>query len=165
MDRIWNGFRDVLLVRGGWLTLFVLLLSAPITFAQSSDSSSYQISAGFSYLSNSVNGVPGARQPLAGWEASLASSAWRNLRFKIDYSGYESGRAPAAILHRRWRAVRLSSWQGKAVCRGALRRLRTEWKLGPQTIAGKFSLLCYIARRRRRYSGVQAPGDALRGRL
>lgn len=88
MDRIWNGFRDVLLVRGGWLTLLVLLLSAPITFAQSSDSSSYQISAGFSYLSNSVNGVPGARQPLAGWEASLASSAWRNLRFKIDYSGY-----------------------------------------------------------------------------
>ncbi len=39
-------------------------------------------------LSNTINGVPGARQPLLGWEASLATPAWRNLRFKIDYSSY-----------------------------------------------------------------------------
>ena len=68
--------------------LLVLLLTAPISSAQSSDSSSYQISGGLSSLSNTINGVPGARQPLLGWEASLAAPAWRNLRFKIDYSGY-----------------------------------------------------------------------------
>jgi hypothetical protein len=74
---------------GRWMALLVLLFGALISSAQSSDSSSYQISGGFSYLSNSINGVPGARQPLLGWEASLASKpAWRNLRFKIDYSGY-----------------------------------------------------------------------------
>ena len=71
-----------------WMTLLVLLLTAPISSAQSSDSSSYQISGGLSSLSNTINGVPGARQPLLGWEASLAAPAWRNLRFKIDYSGY-----------------------------------------------------------------------------
>jgi hypothetical protein len=59
-----------------------------ISSAQSSDSSSYQISGGFSYLSNAINGIPGARQPLLGWEASLATPAWRNMRFKIDYAGY-----------------------------------------------------------------------------
>lgn len=70
------------------LTLFFLLSSALISSAQSSDSSTYQISGGFSSLSNSINGIPGAREPLLGWEASLATPAWRNLRFKIDYSGY-----------------------------------------------------------------------------
>ena len=70
------------------MTLLVLLSTALISSAQSSDSSSYQISGGFSYLSNTINGAPGARQPLLGWVASLATPAWRNLRFKIDYSGY-----------------------------------------------------------------------------
>ena len=71
-----------------WITLIVLLLTALVSSAQSSDSSSYQIAGAFSYFSNSINGVPGARQPLAGWEASLATPAWRNLHFKIDYSAY-----------------------------------------------------------------------------
>ena len=70
------------------MVLLVFLLTTLTSSAQSSDSSSYKISGGFSYLSNTINGVPGARQPLLGWEASLASPAWRNLRFKIDYSGY-----------------------------------------------------------------------------
>ncbi len=65
-----------------------LLLTALISSAQSSDPSSYQISGGFSYLSNTINGVPGSRQPLLGWKVSLSTPAWRNLRFKIDYSGY-----------------------------------------------------------------------------
>lgn len=75
-------------MRGRWLTFLVLLSSALVSSAQSSDSSSYQISGGFSYLSNSINGVPGSRQPLLGWEASLATHAWQNLRFKIDFSSY-----------------------------------------------------------------------------
>ncbi len=70
------------------MTLLALLFTALISSAQSRDSSSYQISGSFSYLSNTINGVPGARQPLLGWEASLAMPAWRNLRFKIDSSGY-----------------------------------------------------------------------------
>ena len=70
------------------MVLLVFLLTTLTSSAQSSDSSSYKISGGFSYLSNTINGVAGARQPLFGWEASLATPAWRNLRFKIDYSGY-----------------------------------------------------------------------------
>jgi opacity protein-like surface antigen len=75
-------------VLGRWITLLVLLFAALISSAQSSDSSSWQISGGFSWLSNSIDGVSGARQPLLGWDASLAAPAWRNLRFKIDYSGF-----------------------------------------------------------------------------
>src|SRR5579871_1484831 len=62
-------------------------------------------------------------------------------------------------------AIRRSSRQGKAVRRGSLRRLRSEWKLGSQSIAGKFGLFYHVARRGPRYSGVQAPGDAIRSRL
>ena len=56
--------------------------------AQSSDSSSYRFAGGFSYFSNSINGIPGARQGLLGWQASMEAPAWRNLRFKLDYSAY-----------------------------------------------------------------------------
>jgi hypothetical protein len=81
-------FEDARPMRGRSLTLVFLLSGALISSAQSSDSSSYQISGGFSFLSNSINGIPGAREPLLGWEASLEAPAWRKLRFKIDYSGY-----------------------------------------------------------------------------
>jgi hypothetical protein len=47
-----------------------------------------ELSSGFSYLSNSFNGVPNSRQPLLGWNASIAFPAWHNLRFKIDVSDY-----------------------------------------------------------------------------
>jgi hypothetical protein len=81
-------FDDAKPLRCQWIALLVLLSTSLISSAQSSDSSSYQISGGFSWLSNTINGIPGARQPLLGWEASLATPAWRNLRFKIDYSGF-----------------------------------------------------------------------------
>ena len=81
-------FDDAKPLRGQWIALLVLLSTSLISSAQSSDASSYQISGGFSWLSNTINGIPGARQPLLGWEASLATPAWRNLRFKIDYSGF-----------------------------------------------------------------------------
>src|SRR5581483_4619320 len=35
-----------------------------------------------------INGIPGARQALLGWQASMEAPAWRNLRFKLDYSAY-----------------------------------------------------------------------------
>jgi hypothetical protein len=81
-------FDDAKPLRGQWIALLVLLSTSLISSAQSSDSSSYQVSGSFSWLSNTINGVPGARQPLLGWEASLATPAWRNLRFKIDYSSF-----------------------------------------------------------------------------
>lgn len=74
---------------GRWITLFAISSTALTSSAQSSGSSSYQFSGGFSYFSNSINGIPAARQPLLGWEASLATPAWRNLRFKMEYSSFQ----------------------------------------------------------------------------
>jgi len=54
--------------------LWPLLLSA-----QSDSATHYQLYGGFSYLSNSFNGVPGARQGLSGWDAGLVFPAWHGL--------------------------------------------------------------------------------------
>lgn len=88
MNSIAGGFDGAGAARGRWITFLVLLCTALISPAQSRDSSSYQIAGGFSYFSNAINGVPGARQGLAGWQASMSTPAWRNLRFKLDYSAY-----------------------------------------------------------------------------
>jgi len=47
-----------------------------------------QIYGGYTFLSNTINGVPGSRQPLNGWDAAVAFPAWHNLRFKIDTYAY-----------------------------------------------------------------------------
>lgn len=50
----------------------------------------YELYGGYSMLSNSPNGVKGARQPLNGFEAELAMLRWHGLRFKVattDYRG------------------------------------------------------------------------------
>jgi len=70
------------------LLLLALFSASAGAVAQTRPSPPLQVYAGYSWLSNSFNGVPGARQPLNGWEASVATPAWRNLRFRIDYSGY-----------------------------------------------------------------------------
>lgn len=70
-------------------TLIALFFSHVALFAQAQKTARYEIEGGFSYLSNSFNGVPGSRQPLNGWDASLAFPAWHNLRFKMDVSGYD----------------------------------------------------------------------------
>ena len=73
------------------------LLSLPLALAaQSSGSIPYQISGGFSYLSNSVNGLPGSHQPLTGWDSAVAFPAWHDLRFKIDVSNYSGNNLGAA---------------------------------------------------------------------
>jgi hypothetical protein len=66
--------------------ILLLLIPIPLT-GQSAASAPYQISGGFNYLSNSFNGVPGARHALSGWDAGAAFPAWHSLRFKIDVSG------------------------------------------------------------------------------
>lgn len=70
-----------------------LLCVAVVALFSSANSSAqqqpaYEISAGFSSLTNSYNGLPSARQPLFGWNSSVAFPAWHNLRFKLDVSGY-----------------------------------------------------------------------------
>jgi hypothetical protein len=75
------------------MRLYFYLLLIPFflpsaAVAQSEPSAPFQLSGGYSYLSNSFNGVPGSRQPLQGWDAAVAFPAWHNLRFKIDVSDY-----------------------------------------------------------------------------
>lgn len=75
-----------------FLGLFVSLL-APALHGQENQQnwqSLYQLSGGYSVMSNAPNGVKGARQPLNGWDADLAMLRWHGLRFKIatgDYRG------------------------------------------------------------------------------
>lgn len=56
--------------------------------AQSEAKARYQIYGGYTWLSNTMNGFPGARQSLNGWDASVGFPAWHSLRFKIDTYGY-----------------------------------------------------------------------------
>ena len=56
---------------------------------ESDGSDRYQLYGGYSFQSNSFNGVPGHRQPLSGWEASFATRyLWHKVRFKFDTTQY-----------------------------------------------------------------------------
>jgi hypothetical protein len=70
------------------LLLTALLCLAAAIHAQTKAPERFQLYGGYSFLSNSFNGLPGFRQPLNGWDSSIAFKAWHNLRFKIDVSGY-----------------------------------------------------------------------------
>lgn len=58
------------------------------TAAQSQPTPSFQVYGGYSWLSNSFNGVAEYRKPLSGWNAGAAFQQWHHLRFKLDYSMY-----------------------------------------------------------------------------
>ena len=47
-----------------------------------------EIFAGGSYLSNSVNGTPGHRQGLPGYEVAMETTDWRHIRFQFDFSQF-----------------------------------------------------------------------------
>jgi hypothetical protein len=68
--------------------LIALLCLGSVLHAQSQAPARYQVYGGYSFLSNSLNGVSGSHQPLNGWDASLACPSWHGLRFKIDTSAY-----------------------------------------------------------------------------
>ncbi len=68
--------------------LLALLCLPSVLRAQSKAPDHYQIFGGYSFLSNSMNGVPGSRQPLNGWDAAVAFPSWHGLHFKIDTFGY-----------------------------------------------------------------------------
>lgn len=65
-----------------------LVVFAPMVRAQDNSHSLYQAYGGYAFLSNCPNGSPGGRQPLNGWDGSLAMLDWHHLRFKIDVNGY-----------------------------------------------------------------------------
>lgn len=70
------------------LVLLAVIGISPLVEAQHESPARYQLYGGYSFLSNSFNGVPGARQPLHGWDSAIGFSSWHGLRFKIDVSGY-----------------------------------------------------------------------------
>ncbi len=73
-----------------FVSLIAMLCLSSLLYAQKQESPArFQVYGGYAYLSNSINGVPGSRQGLNGWDASVAFGTWHNLRFKIDVSGYD----------------------------------------------------------------------------
>jgi hypothetical protein len=62
--------------------------------AQTDFSKRYQLFGGYSFLSNSLNGVSGSQQPLNGYEFAFAIPPWHDLRFKLtmfQYHGTNQG--------------------------------------------------------------------------
>jgi hypothetical protein len=71
------------------LFALIFLICVPITLhSQSEAPAHYQLYGGYTWLSNTFNGFPGARQSLNGWDVSMAFGAWHSLRFKLDAYGY-----------------------------------------------------------------------------
>ncbi len=78
-----------------FLTIVMLCLACSL-HAQSQTPLRYQVYAGYTWLSNTTNGVPGSRQPLNGWDASIAFAQWRGFRYKMDVSSYSGTNLGAA---------------------------------------------------------------------
>ena len=70
------------------LTILPILLVPSIAAAQFETSPPCQFYDGFSYLSNTMNGLPGHHQPLPGWDAGITTPWFHRLRFVVDVSGY-----------------------------------------------------------------------------
>jgi hypothetical protein len=56
--------------------------------AQMDLSSRYQLFGGYSFFSNSLNGVPGSSRALHGYDMAFAIPPWHNLRFKMTFTQY-----------------------------------------------------------------------------
>jgi hypothetical protein len=72
--------------------IFLLLWMAAAVHAQTDASfqvhSRFQLYGGYAFLSNSFNGLPGARQPLNGWAGSISVPGHHDLHFRFEASGY-----------------------------------------------------------------------------
>ncbi len=76
-------------MRSGFFSLIALICVSTLAYAQSEHAPpKHELYGGYTYLSNSLNGFPGSRQSLNGWDASLAFEPWHSLRFKIDTYAY-----------------------------------------------------------------------------
>lgn len=71
-----------------FLPIIALLLLPRASAAQFDTSPPIQFFGGFSYLSNSFNGTPGAHQPLYGWDAGVTLPWFHRLRFVMNVSRY-----------------------------------------------------------------------------
>jgi hypothetical protein len=71
-----------------FLSLIALLCLASALHAQVEKPTRFQLYGGYSYLSNSLNGVPGSQKGLNGWEGAMEFPSWHGLRFKVDATGY-----------------------------------------------------------------------------
>ncbi|HEY1159366.1 MAG TPA: hypothetical protein VGE83_01975 [Terracidiphilus sp.] len=69
-------------------SLIALMCLSSTLHAQSEAPARFQIYGGYTYLSNSLNGVPGSRHALNGWDAAVGFPSWHGLRFKVDTFGY-----------------------------------------------------------------------------
>jgi hypothetical protein len=69
-------------------SLIALLCLSSALYAQSEARVRYQVFGGYSFLSNSLDGVTGSHKPLNGWDGAVAFPSWHNLRFKIDVAAY-----------------------------------------------------------------------------
>lgn len=67
----------------------IFLACASVARAQETQPFFYKVTGGYSLLSNSPNGVKGARQPLSGFEASLGMFFWRGWDLKADVTRYQ----------------------------------------------------------------------------
>lgn len=70
------------------LSLIALFCLAVPLCAQKQPPEKFQVFAGYSYISNSLNGVSGEQKGRNGWDASVAFAQWHDIRFKIDVSAY-----------------------------------------------------------------------------
>ena len=68
--------------------LIALLCLSSALHSQSESRARYQLFGGYSFLSNSLDGVTGSHKPLNGWDGAVAFPSWHNLRFKIDVAAY-----------------------------------------------------------------------------
>ncbi len=70
------------------MMLITLVCLSSALWSQSEAPPHYQLYGGYTFLSNSINGVPGAHTPLNGWDTSFAFPSWHSLRFKLEVPGY-----------------------------------------------------------------------------
>ncbi|MGD0734282.1 MAG: hypothetical protein ABR976_04005 [Terracidiphilus sp.] len=68
--------------------LAALLCLSSALLAQSEARQRYQLYGGYSFLSNSLNGVTDYHQGISGFDASLAIPPWHRLSFKVDFASY-----------------------------------------------------------------------------
>lgn len=71
-----------------WSALLICVAGPGLQAQENQWQSLYQLSGSYSFLSNSPNGVKGARQPLNGFDVDLAMLRWHGLRFKIGTADY-----------------------------------------------------------------------------
>jgi hypothetical protein len=65
-----------------------LVFCAATLNAQTEFSSRFQLYGGYSFFSNSLNGVSGSQQPLNGYDFAFAIPPWHDLRYKMNVFQY-----------------------------------------------------------------------------